>query len=83
MEKIFHARWWDYTKQPLNIGGYVCLLFSLIWGVACVIIVDFIHPIILKILMFMPHIAGSVFLAVFILVILIDVYVTAASKLQE
>ncbi len=79
MEKIFHARWWDYTKQPLNIGGYVCLLFSLIWGVACVIIVDFIHPIILKILMFMPHIAGSVFLAVFILVILIDVYVTAAS----
>ena len=39
MDKIFHHKWWDYTNQPLNIGGYVCLIFSLVWGVACVLIV--------------------------------------------
>ena len=33
MDKIFHHKWWDYSNQPLNIGGYVCLLFSLIWGI--------------------------------------------------
>ena len=48
MDKLFHHKWWDYTNQPLNIGGYVCLLFSLAWGVACVIIVKVIHPFIHK-----------------------------------
>lgn len=24
MEKLFHARWWDYSKKPLNLGGRVC-----------------------------------------------------------
>lgn len=32
MDKLFHNKWWDYSKLPFNIGGYVCLLFSLIWG---------------------------------------------------
>ena len=48
LEKIFHNKWWDYSKMPLNLNGYVCLLFSLIWGAACVLIVDFIHPLIHK-----------------------------------
>ena len=46
MDKLFHNKWWDYSKLPFNIGGYVCLLFSLIWGVACVFIVYFVHPLI-------------------------------------
>ena len=33
MDKMFHHKWWDYSNQPLNIGGYVCLVFSLIWGI--------------------------------------------------
>ena len=23
MDRIFHQKWWDYSGQPLNIGGYV------------------------------------------------------------
>ena len=44
MDKIFHHKWWDYTGLPLNIGGYVCLPFSIAWGAACVVIVKGIHP---------------------------------------
>ena len=25
MEKIFHARWWDYSQRKFNINGRVCL----------------------------------------------------------
>lgn len=35
----FHARWWDYSDKPLNFHGYICLEFSLIWGLAIVMVV--------------------------------------------
>ena len=82
MDKIFHHKWWDYTNQPLNIGGYVCLIFSLVWGVACVLIVRVIHPVIHKILTFIPHTLGLVMLAVLEICIFVDLYVTAARILK-
>ena len=82
MDKIFHHKWWDYTNQPLNIGGYVCLIFSLVWGVACVLIVRVIHPVIHKILTFIPHTLGLVMLAVLEICIFVDLYVTAAGILK-
>lgn len=33
MEKKFHARWWDYSKMPLNIQGRICLPATLLFGV--------------------------------------------------
>jgi len=33
---VFHASWWDYSDVPFNLGGYICLKFSLAWGVAVV-----------------------------------------------
>lgn len=82
MEKIFHARWWDYLEMPLNIGGYVCLLFSLIWGVACVLIVDFIHPVTMKLLSWIPYYAGCAALVLFMIGMFADLYVTVASILK-
>ncbi len=34
MEKIFHARWWDYSNMPLNLNGRICLPASLLFGFA-------------------------------------------------
>lgn len=44
METLFHARWWDYTYEFLNIKGRICLKHSLYWGVASVAFVYVIHP---------------------------------------
>ena len=44
LEKVFHQKWWDYTDEPFNLGGYICLKFSLIWGVACVFVVKLVLP---------------------------------------
>ncbi len=41
---FFHARWWDYSKVPFNFHGYICLKFSILWGIAVVIVVRFVHP---------------------------------------
>ena len=39
LDVCFHARWWDYSDKPLNFHGYICLEFSLIWGLAIVMVV--------------------------------------------
>ena len=39
LDVCFHARWWDYSNKPLNFHGYICLEFSLIWGVAILLVV--------------------------------------------
>lgn len=46
LEKIFHQKWWDYSKEPFNFKGYIALKGSLTWGIACVLVVKVIHPII-------------------------------------
>ena len=82
MDKIFHHKWWDYSNQPLNIGGYVCLIFSLVWGVACVAIVKGIHPLIHKVLAMIPVVAGVVILCVLSIALFADLYVTASGILK-
>ena len=82
MDRMFHHKWWDYSNQPLNIGGYVCLLFSLAWGVACVVIVRVIHPFVYKVAAMIPVTAGVVIAAVFGIALFADLYVTTAEILK-
>lgn len=79
MDKIFHNKWWDYSEQPFNIGGYVCLIFSLVWGVACVAIMDFIHPLIDKVVTLLPHTIGIVLMVILGIAMFADLYVTASA----
>ncbi|MCD7944714.1 MAG: putative ABC transporter permease [Clostridia bacterium] len=44
MEKLFAVRYWDYTKYPLNVKGYICLPVTLLWGAFSVLLVYVIHP---------------------------------------
>ena len=79
MDKLFHNKWWDYSKLPFNIGGYVCLLFSLVWGVACVFIVYFVHPLIHQVLSLIPHTAGIALIAILGIALLSDMIVTTSA----
>lgn len=44
MEKLFHAKWWDYSSRRFNVNGRVCLLGSTVFGTMTVIIVKWVHP---------------------------------------
>ena len=46
MEKLFHARWWDYSRRLLNINGRVCLLGAVVFGLFSVLLILMIHPVI-------------------------------------
>ena len=44
LDKIFHARWWDYSDKPFNLNGYICPEFSFYWGIGTVLAVRVLHP---------------------------------------
>lgn len=44
LEKIFHARYWDYSYFPLNINGRISLISGLFFGVLILFLVKVLHP---------------------------------------
>lgn len=81
LEKLFHQKWWDYSNEPLNIGGYVCLRFSLMWGFACVFVVYIVHPTITWLVSLVPHTLGIVILSVLSAAFLLDCAATVKTMI--
>ena len=50
LEKIFHARWWDYSTKPMNLHGRVWIGNLLLFGVAGVGIIHFLNPVLYRFL---------------------------------
>lgn len=46
MEKLFKAKWWDYSNMKFNINGRVCLLNSVLFGILGLILVYVLNPLI-------------------------------------
>lgn len=76
LEKVFHQKWWDYSDLPFNIKGYICLKFSLAWGLASVFVIHIVHPSVEKFVSLMGHAVGHFILAVLFTAFLADVIVT-------
>lgn len=79
LEKIFRQHWWDYSGQPFNFKGYICLKFSLLWGVACLVTVRLIQPSIEALVDKMPEKAGVVLLTVFYTGFISDFIITVTA----
>ena len=71
MEKIFHARWWDYSKRKFNINGRICLETLLPFGIMGCLILYIVNPAFLNIYEKMPNIALHIICG-----ILLAVYIT-------
>jgi uncharacterized membrane protein len=82
LEKIFHEKWWDYSSQPFNIRGYICLKFSLLWGIACVLAIDVVHPWIAAFTMRIPFRGGVVILCILYALMITDLVVTLTDILR-
>ncbi|MCQ2524830.1 MAG: hypothetical protein MJ123_10875 [Lachnospiraceae bacterium] len=57
MEKIFKVRYWDYSQNPLNLNGHICLGASAFWGVAALLLNYLLHKPVEKMCLALPSIA--------------------------
>ena len=50
MEKLFKARWWDYSHKKYNINGRICLDNILAFGILGLLMMYLINPFVVKML---------------------------------
>ena len=78
LDKIFHARWWDYSDRKFNLNGYICPQFSLLWGLGILAVVEIIHPLLAvePTHGIIAHAAGIIVLAILYTLFAIDCVAT-------
>ena len=76
MEKAFHAVYWDYSKEFLNIQGRVCLKYSLIWGGLSLVLLYGLDVVNVQLLLMIPAAIGLPILALLILATLFSIVLT-------
>ncbi len=60
LEKIFNKKLWDYSNIRFNIGGYVCLRYTLLWGALAVVTMLFANPFFCRIFHLAPYLAAVI-----------------------
>lgn len=72
MEKLFHARWWDYSNKPFNIHGRIYLLGVVTFGVMMVVVDRVFQPILQRLTDFVPSLALEIAAGIMLTVFLTD-----------
>ena len=82
LERFFRDKWWDYSDMPFNIKGYVCLKFTILWGLAASFIIGAIHRFIYMLIEKTPFVLGAILLAVFSAAFIADFIVTLTALVK-
>lgn len=82
MERLFHAKWWDYSNNRYNIKGRVCLLATMFWGFLSILMTDVLQPAMNSIINWIPRRIGEVAGVVIFVLFVIDIMVTVVCTLQ-
>ncbi|MDD3278519.1 MAG: putative ABC transporter permease [Lachnospiraceae bacterium] len=72
MEFFFRRRWWDYSGKKFNLDGYICLEYSLFWGVCGVLGLKYLNPCLLSAYHLIPKYVVRVLLLVLLAILVID-----------
>ena len=84
MEKLFNARWWDYSNRKFNINGRVCLENSIWFGLLGTLLIYVVNPFLYNLISKMSDnvllIVGSFLLIIFVIDLIISLNVTFKIK---
>ena len=75
-DAMFASHWWDYTNDFFNLNGRISIFYSLAWGIISILFINHIFPFfekyIGKILEKIPYIIQSIFINLFLVILIID-----------
>ena len=72
MEKLFNARWWDYSKEKFNLNGRICGKNAILFGIGGVVLIYILHPTLEKISSIIPTKALNIITIIFLIIFITD-----------
>ena len=72
MEKLFKARWWDYSHKKYNINGRICLDNIFAFGILGLLMMYLVNPFVVKILEYVSLNINNVMAIVIAIIFIID-----------
>lgn len=82
LEKIFKARWWDYTDRKFNIEGRVCLFNASLFGIGGLVYTYFFDPLVTGLLNKMSHLMLIIVSLSLLVIFSVDVIITVVTLCQ-
>ena len=76
LEKRFHARWWDYSKKPMNLHGRVWIGNLILFGMGGIAILHLLNPVIERLFALLPAPTKEVLAAALLAVFAVDYVMT-------
>lgn len=55
LERLNHHKWWDYSGKKWNFDGYICVQYSILWGILGMLSVKFGNPFFIGIFLLLPY----------------------------
>lgn len=72
IEKIYHERWWNYENNKFNLGGYISLQTSVLWGALGFIAVTFTNSLLIDAYKLIPFMVIRIILIVVVVALAAD-----------
>lgn len=60
LERLKRKKWWDYSKRKFNFNGYICLQYSLLWGLFGFLAVRYVNGFLLDMYHMLPGLIGKI-----------------------
>ena len=76
LEKVFHARWWDYSTKPMNLQGRIWIGNLILFGIAGVAIMHILNPALYRFLALFSLATREAVMMVLLVVIVSDYVVS-------
>jgi len=76
MERIFKARWWDYSDRKYNINGRICLETLIPFGILGSVFTLFVNPFITGLLLKIPSTILTVIAIILLIIYVLDTIIS-------
>ena len=82
LEKVFKARWWDYSNKKFNLEGRVCLINSFYFGLGGIAFIYLFNPLVTKLLNSLSPLALKIIGLSLLFIFLADIVITLTTLCQ-
>ena len=81
-EMVTGSTSWDYSNQPFNLHGRICLLYSIYWGVLGVLWIKELYPRMAKVILKIPNRIGKPLTMALLAFMIFDCVASGAAVLR-